>query len=93
MLIQLDPGRHLLMARRASRMQVLLQLAMAHRGAVQSPVRRVHVAHGAVEVARGLRPGAAVALHFADLGEGRGYILEAGVYRAMLEQVMVKVSV
>ena len=67
MLIQLDPGGHLLVARRTGRMQVLLELAVADRGAMDGAVGRVHVAHGAVEVASWLLSGFAGAFHFADL--------------------------
>lgn len=66
-LVQLDPGRHLLVAGRAGGVQVLLQLAVPHRGAVYCAVRRVHVAHRAVEIAQWLLTRFACALHFTDL--------------------------
>lgn len=39
------------MANGAVGVQVLLEFAMSRAGSVRRPVRRVHVAHGAVEVA------------------------------------------
>lgn len=44
-----------------------LKLAVSDGGAVRGAVGRVHVAHGAVEVARRLLPRLARALHLADL--------------------------
>ena len=71
MLVQLDARGHLLAAGRAGGVQVLLELAVPHRGAVRRAVRRVHVAHGAVEVAGCCPAGLAGALHLADLGGDR----------------------
>lgn len=77
MLVELDARGHLLVAGGAGGVQVLLQLAVAHRGAVHAAVGRVHVAHGAVEVARRRSAAArlARALHLADLCTNTTYIL------------------
>lgn len=68
MLVQLDPGRHLLVAAGAGGVQVLLELAVAHGGAVGGPVGSVHIAHRTVEVPRHLLACLAGTLHLADLG-------------------------